>query len=138
MSPTGDYTFGQSGQNFLVDSPAAVGQAALTRLRLWAGEWFLNLEEGTPYWQQILAHKNLGLAEAAIRDRILGTPFATGLTNFSVVFNSTTRALGVTGILSTAFGVQYIDVALTDVPVVQRPGDFSAGQSPLGPAGGLL
>ena len=104
MSPTGDYTFGQGGANFLIDSPAAVGQACLTRLKLWTGEWFLDLGEGTPYWQEILAHKNTALAGSVIRERILGTPFAVSIDDFSAVFNNTTRAFSVTGQLNTAFG----------------------------------
>ena len=140
LSPTGDMTFGQGGQNFLVDSPAAVGQAVGTRLKLWEGEWFLDLTEGTPYWQQILAHKNIGLATAVIRDRILGTPFTTGIENFSVSFNDvvhgqTPRGFQVTGIVLTAFGQVPIDF---EIPLLLSPGQFEAGGSPLGAGGGLL
>lgn len=43
--PTGDYIFGTSAP-FLVNTPAAVGQAVLTRLKLYAREWFLDQREG--------------------------------------------------------------------------------------------
>lgn len=42
---TGDYAFGP-GSAFLVDSPEAVAQAVRTRLKLYAGEWFLDKREG--------------------------------------------------------------------------------------------
>ncbi len=133
MSSTGDYTFGQGNQNYLRDTPAAVAQACLTRLRLWEGEWFLDLTEGTPWWQQVLAHKNIGLATAAIRARILGTPFATDLLNFSVIFDNSLRTFSVRGLLITAFG----QIAI-DFPSVAAPGAFELGGSAIGAgAGGL-
>ena len=64
-------TFGQGGANFLVDSPAAVAQCVVTRLRLWEGEWYLALDEGTPYFQDVLGQYNPGLAAAVVQDRIV-------------------------------------------------------------------
>jgi hypothetical protein len=55
LSPTGDYTFGQNGQNYLVNSRAAVAQAIYCALRLFMGSWFLDLTQGVPWLQQILA-----------------------------------------------------------------------------------
>jgi hypothetical protein len=54
LDANGDYTFGQNGANFLVNSPAAVGQAVLTRVKLMQGEWFLDQTAGTPYDTEIL------------------------------------------------------------------------------------
>lgn len=105
--PGGDMTFGRGGLNFLVDSPAAVAQCVATRLKLWEGEWFLDTTEGTPYLQSILGQHNLGLATALVRERVLGTPFVTGIADFSMAWNSTTRAFQVTGKVSTAFGVPF-------------------------------
>jgi hypothetical protein len=140
LSSTGDYTFGQGNKNFLVDSPAAVGQAVGTRLRLWEGEWYISLDEGTPWWQSILAHKNIALATQVIRDRILGTPFAVSIDNFSVSFNNVPagqdpRNFQVTGMLNTAFGPVPIDF---EIPTVAAPGGFAVGLSPIGAGGGLL
>ncbi len=133
LSPTGDYTFGQGNQNYLRDTPAAVAQACLTRLLLWEGEWFLDLTEGTPWWQQVLAQKNIGLATTVLRERILGTPFAVNILNFSVVFNNDLRTFSITGILVTAFG--QIPISF---PAVAAPGTFSAGGSALGSGSGGL
>lgn len=126
-------TFGQSALNFLVNSPAAVAQSVATRLRLWEGEWFLDLTAGTPYWQQILAQKNLGLATAAVRERIASTPFVTGISNFSVSFNGETREFVVTGVVSTDFGQAPISIVMVGPP----PGGFQVGTSSIGGTGAL-
>lgn len=112
----GDMTFGQGAQNFLVDSPAAVAQRILTRLRLWEGEWFLDLTDGTPYHQSILEHRSIALAGELIRQRILGTPFVSAIDDFSVSFNPTTRALLITATVSTLFGRVKFSVPLTPQP----------------------
>jgi hypothetical protein len=101
----GDMTFGRGGFNFLVDNPTAVAQAVLTRLNLWMGEWFLNRQSGTPWLQQILGHSPArGLPDAAIRARILGTPFVTRMESYSSEYNSTYRTFVVSCQLYTAFG----------------------------------
>ena len=48
LTENGDYAFGRGGADMHADTPEAVGQAVLTRLRLFAGEWFVDLKEGTP------------------------------------------------------------------------------------------
>ena len=73
LDANGDYTFGRSQANFLVNSPEAVAQAIQTRLALWEGEYFLDTSKGTPYWTQILGTGTWALYDQAIKDRILGT-----------------------------------------------------------------
>ena len=82
LSTTGDYQLGRSGL-FLIDSPAAVAQAIKTRLLLWAGEWFLDTDEGTPYEQSILGHGTQGTQDMAVKERILSTPGVTQITQYS-------------------------------------------------------
>ena len=45
LTENGDYAFGRGGADMHADTPEAVGQAVLTRLRLFAGEWFVDLKE---------------------------------------------------------------------------------------------
>ena len=54
LDAAGDYSFGNGNRDFLQDTPETVAQAALTRLRLWRAEWFLDTEEGTPYQAAVL------------------------------------------------------------------------------------
>ena len=44
LTENGDYAFGRGGADMHADTPEAVGQAVLTRLRLFAGEWFVDLK----------------------------------------------------------------------------------------------
>lgn len=102
LSADRDYTFGQGGQNFLVNSPATVSQAVLTRLLLLTGEWFLDTEEGTPYSTQILGAHTQGTYDTAIRERILDTEGVLGIINYSS--NIQDRALTVEATIETVYG----------------------------------
>lgn len=77
-----DYTFGQRTQ-WLVDSPQAVAQAIETRLLLWEGEWFLDTQEGTPYFTDILGYGTQDTRDLAVRERILGTPGVVSIVSYS-------------------------------------------------------
>ena len=48
LTENGDYAFGRGGADMHADTPEAVGQAVLTRLRLFAGDWFVDLKDGRP------------------------------------------------------------------------------------------
>jgi hypothetical protein len=100
-----DMTFGRGAANFLVDQPAAVAQAVLTRLNLWQGEWWLDLTEGTPWLQQILGKpRGPGSPDAAIRERILGTPYVTHITDYASTYEASTRRWLVSCKVFTTFG----------------------------------
>lgn len=49
LTENGDYAFGRGGADMHGRHPGSRGAAVLTRLRLFAGEWFVDLKEGTPY-----------------------------------------------------------------------------------------
>ena len=130
----GDMTFGQSGRNFLIDSPAAVAQRINSRLGLWEGEWYLDKSAGTAYYQDMLGHNNYGLASAMLRERIFGTPFVTNITDWSTTFTGASvdptesRSFAVSGKVDTAFGFVQTDVPVNPNP----PTEFTLGSSPLG------
>lgn len=101
----GDMTFGHGGRDFQVDNPVAVAQAVLTRLLLFVNEWYLNLREGTPWFEEVLGHAYRGgIPDAAIRARIVGTPFVTRLYDFASNWNPSTRVYTVSAKVITAFG----------------------------------
>lgn len=104
LSPTGDYVFGEGSTEFLINSPEAVAQAVKTRLGLATGEWFLDLNEGTPYATQILGEGTLMLYDQAIQDRILGTQGVLSLDQYASVLDQETRALTVSCLISTIYG----------------------------------
>jgi hypothetical protein len=105
LDEDGDMTFGRGHWNFLTDTPEAVAQAVLTRLCLWQAEWFLDRSSGTPWLQQILGERRQpGTPDAAIRARIIGTPFVTQLDDYASAYNSTSRSFVVAAKIWTAFG----------------------------------
>lgn len=112
LSPTGDYTFGNGQADFYRDQPEAVGQAVQTRLLLWLGEWFLNIEEGTPFMQGILGKYSKTEADVTIQQRILGTQGLTDIENYESILDADNRALSVVQCdINTIYGPTPIQVA---------------------------
>lgn len=104
LDQDGDMLFGQQQADFLRDSPEAVAQAVLTRLKLWAGEWFLDTSEGTPYQQAALGTGKRQTIEPAIRARILGTQGCSGITDFSCAFEEDARIAKIATTINTDYG----------------------------------
>lgn len=104
QTPDGDYTFGNSQGNFLIDSPAAVAQRIQTRLRLLRGEWFLDDTDGTPYATEILGAHTKPLYDLAIQERVLRTEGVKGIVEYNSLLDDETRALSVTMRVNTDFG----------------------------------
>lgn len=105
LSADGDYMFGNGQSDFWRDVPEAVGQAAMTRLQLWFGEWYLNVDEGTPYLQGILGKHNKTVADITLQERVLNTQGATDLSDYESILNADTRRLSVvTCVLDTIYG----------------------------------
>jgi hypothetical protein len=100
----------------------AVAQAVQTRLLLFQGEWWENLLEGTPYFQQILGYRRKtgtgqDLATVALTARIMGTPYVSAVQNVQVQFNPGTRTYGYAATVYTSFGTVQISG-----PAVPTPG----------------
>lgn len=108
LGPGDDYTVSQA---FLVNSPECVAQAIKTRLKLWQGEWFVDTTDGTPYATEVLGVRNSKDPNAAIKQRILGTPGVTAMTAYSSSYDGNTRQLTVTATVDTAYG----QVSLSEV-----------------------
>ena len=94
-----------AGQQQLLADVDAVAQTIGTRLRLFQGEWWESLTDGTPLFQSILGPgRQLAAVEAVIRDRILGAPFVNSISNVSINLNRASRALSYSCTVQTAFG----------------------------------
>lgn len=52
IDENGDYVFGNGQYDFLIDIEA-VPQAIKTKLRLYQGEWWEDLSEGLPFYQDV-------------------------------------------------------------------------------------
>jgi len=106
LSPTGDYTFGSSQGNFLIDTPAAVGQAVLTSLKLWLGEWYINTNSGTPYPEGVMGYHNQASADSTIQTQILSVLVTISSTNVPA---GTSPGQSVPGVNSISNYVSTID-----------------------------
>jgi len=104
LDEIGDYSFGNSQANFHQNTPAGVGQAVLTRLKLWVNEWFLNVEDGTDWLDQVLGRGTSLLYEQVIKQRILGTFGVTEITDFYTQFDPNTRKLNIQTTINTVYG----------------------------------
>jgi hypothetical protein len=114
LDENGDYTFGRGVGNFLVNSPEAVRQLIQTRLGLLRGEWYLNLQSGTPWLQQILVKGAVSkVYDLAIQTRILQTRGVKSIITYSSAVDSVHRSLSVQSLVQTIYSVDPINVDVT-------------------------
>ena len=100
----GDYTFGRSLNDFHVDNADAVAQAIDTRLKLWVGEWFADVSDGTGWTQAILGKHSQNLYELTLRQRVLETKGVLSIDNFQSYLEPKTRKLTVEMLVNTIYG----------------------------------
>jgi len=87
-----DMTFGHGLANYYRDSNEGIGQNIKSRLLLILGEWFLDVNDGTPWWS-IVGVKPVDnvAAEAWIRQRVMGTEGVVEITKFTLGINPANR-----------------------------------------------
>jgi len=111
LSSDGDYTFGNGQLDFYRDVPEAVAQSVRTRLLLWLGEWFLNIDEGTPFMQGILGKYSRANADLTIQDRVLNTIGVTDMQNYVSEVDGNNRLMAAQFDLDTIYGPTPVQVA---------------------------
>lgn len=100
---TGDIV--TSGQQF-IGGREEIAQTIKTRLSLFLGEYFRNILDGTPWYEQILGKfTSLDTAEAVLRVRIAATPGVIRLTSFEADFDVDSRIYTVTAGVLTIHGL---------------------------------
>lgn len=109
MDASGDFTFGSGRTLFMVDSPAAVAQAVLTRMRLYAGEWFLDSREGLDK-ARILGYGTQGTRDAEVQRRMQGTPGVLRVTSYSSSIDGA-RNFRAAATLDTIYGAATIEAS---------------------------
>lgn len=109
-----DYSFGSGVSNFHSNTPEAVAQAILTRLRLWMGEWFADTSDGTGWNQSILGKQSGNLYELTLRQRVLETPGVQSIDEFQSLLNTETRTLTVSMTVNTIYGTAVLDGSLNE------------------------
>ena len=75
----------QVGDILLVSAHEDVIQHIRQRLLAFRGEWFLDLAEGLPWFEEILGKpQNIETVEALLKERIQGSPGVDELTAFAI------------------------------------------------------
>jgi hypothetical protein len=108
----GDYTLGAK-ENYVKDKDATV-LAVQSKLTLLQGEWWENLEDGTPYFQHILGLSGSDASKQSVdllvQDRILAVGQVTSIEEFVSTIEDRTYRL--TCILNTIYGQAELEVML--------------------------
>jgi hypothetical protein len=127
LDENGDYTFGR--RNAFHSETEAVAQAVLTRLLHFKGEWWENLVEGTPFFQEV-AGRFFPYAEYPTQvdlifsERILGTQGVSEITAFDSQINTQTRtysaSITIKTIYETEFSINIIGGAALSVTLQGR------------------
>ena len=126
-SVTGDMQFGHGSADFWHNVPEAVGQSVMTRLLLFAGEWFLDISEGTPWGGfplnpavvaqgRILAEHTRLSRDAALRERVIGTPGVLGIVSYDSQFVHNTRTFSAQFVIDTIYGRLAMQMGLGSGP----------------------
>lgn len=112
LDADGDYSFGKGSQN-ITYGIYAVAQAIKTRLKLLKGEWWENIEEGTPLFQEILGASaspdRQMIVDSIIKDRIIKTKDVLGIKEFSSEFKNREYSFSCTAI------TRYGDIDVGDI-----------------------
>ena len=71
-----------------------MAQDLRTRLNMFRGEWFLDLQEGVPYFENIIGVKDpdKNQIKSIFRDAILATDYVTSVTSLDLVIDGSTRS----------------------------------------------
>lgn len=82
-----------------------VAQLITQRLRFFLGSWFLNTDEGVPYYQQILVRDpDPATVDGLLRECILGTPGVAALQSYDSRTDRARRTMTVRFVVTAADG----------------------------------
>ena len=108
-SETGDIV--TRGEQF-TDDKAAIAQTISTRLRLFYGEYFRDITDGTQWFQLILGKGgNLLEKDTELKRRIIQTEGVIQLISFSTEYDIDARAYSVDAEILTSFGLATISIS---------------------------
>lgn len=111
LDENGDYGFGGNKNSYIKDA-AAAEQAVITRLRQLIYEWWEDLEDGLPLWQQILGSRDKSRAQQIIRERISKTKYVKSILSFDCDWDNEKRRLTIRASIDTEFGKIQIEEAM--------------------------
>jgi hypothetical protein len=105
LDVNGDYTFGR--RDSFYSEVEAVAQAVKTRLLHFKGEWWENITDGTPFFQEVAGQffptDNPAQIDLVFAERILGTQGVTEITEFDSRINPQTRTYSASITVATIY-----------------------------------
>ena len=101
----------RNGQAYIEDVEA-VQQACATRLRLLIEEWWEDAEDGVPYWQKIIASRNIEEALRIIKKRIEGTSNVLTVVAMEHTWDNESRTLYIRAAVQSVYGLFELNEAL--------------------------
>lgn len=128
-----DYTFGR--RNEFYTGVEAVAQAVKTRLRHLKGEWWENILDGTPLFEEVAGQffasiDNASQVDLVFAERITGTQGVSEITAFDSELNPNTRTYSASITIKTIYGEEFkLDVsgAYGGVVSVALKGGYNSG-----------
>lgn len=97
-----------------VSGLAGVAQLVRIAIRLFRGEWFLDLDAGVPYFQTILGKKyDAATLRAELVKAVVDVPGVAEILNITLEFDGATREASVSLALRTEFGDTVVELELT-------------------------
>ena len=100
-----------SGEQF-IGATEEIAQTVRTRLKLFLGEYFRNINDGVPWFQQILGKgQSLSVKDVIIKRRILQTPGVIAVFDFTTDFDLQLRKYSVSTGIVTEFGNALITIS---------------------------
>ena len=104
-----------SGEQFISDKEE-IAQTIRTRLALYKNEYFRNVLEGTDWFGKVIGKRQLGIAEAEIRRRIIETPDVLAIASFNSNFDQSTQK-DIVRLFCADFSTRLRNGALTVLPL---------------------
>jgi hypothetical protein len=102
---------------------AAVEQIIKTTILLFMGEWWEDLNTGTPMFQKIIGQRatpaGLQIMSQALSARISGVPYVSAVQSVEASFNPITRKFNFSATADTSFGVADVSFEVGSVAGLQ-------------------
>ena len=111
LTSTNDYSFGNGQLNYFINTPAAVGQVVETSLLLFLGEWYLNTDDGMPWFESVLGKHTKVQADNAIQDYILKVEGVVDIGTYESIIDPVQRRFTVMMTVDTVYGPTPVQVS---------------------------
>jgi hypothetical protein len=112
LTASGDYSFGNGALDFYVNTPEAVAQAIETTLKFFLGEWYLNVNDGTPWVQSILGFHSQEDADEALIQVVYNVQGVQNVSNWQSTYDPETRQYtSISAIVDTIYGQTVLDIS---------------------------